>query len=154
MPRVLLLDQSFSEVLSTTNLCGSPDAGPGIPALMSRRWIDPETGHVVTYDGDVPLDFGYDVRPCNRRAEVTFAHKTGLVSFAGSDTGIVRALPGERGRWYVVAVQSSVGYRFGDPSWARSTPNACLGAPYVCYSRAFGRLGRAVDDIVAARPGR
>ena len=150
--RSVLLDQSFHEVLSTGNLCGSADAAPGIPARVPRRWIDPETGHVVTYDGDTPLDFGYDVRPCNATAEVTFAHKTGLVSFSGNDTGIVKALPGEDGRWYVVAVHSNVGYRFGDADWAASDPNACLGAPFVCYSRAFGRLGRAVDALVERRP--
>ena len=150
--RSVLLDQSFHEVLSTGNLCGSDDAAPGIPARVSKRWIDPETGHVVTYDGDLQLDFGYDVRPCNRAAEVTFAHKTGLVSFSGNDTGIVKALPGEDGRWYVVAVHSNVGYRFGDPDWASSDPNACFDAPYVCYSRAYGRLGKAVDDLVKARP--
>jgi hypothetical protein len=46
--RSLLLDQSFHEVLSTGNLCGSSDAGPGIPALVPERWLDPETGNVVT----------------------------------------------------------------------------------------------------------
>lgn len=150
--RSVLLDQSFHEVLSTGNLCGSDDAAPGIPALVPERWIDPNSGHVVTYDGDVELDFGYDTRPCNEAAEVTFAHKTGLVSFSGNDTGIVKALPGEDGRWYVVAVHSSVGYRFGDADWANSDPNACLGSPYVCYSRAYGRVGAAVDDLVEARP--
>ncbi|MEO7422028.1 MAG: serine hydrolase, partial [Ornithinibacter sp.] len=150
--RSVLLDQSFHEVLSTGNLCGSDDAAPGIPALVSQRWIDSDTGHVVTYDGDTPLDFGYDTRPCNATAEVTFAHKTGLVSFSGNDTGIVKALPGEDGRWYVVAAHSNVGYRFGDTDWADSDPNACLGAPYVCYSRAYGRVGAAVDSLVKARP--
>jgi hypothetical protein len=146
--RSLLLDQSFHEVLSTGNLCGSSDAGPGIPALVPERWLDPETGNVVT----TGIDFGYDARPCNEAAEVTFAHKTGLVSFSGNDAGIVKALPGQDGRWYVVAVHSNVGYRFGDPDWATSDPNACLGAPYVCYSRAYGRLGAAVDALVEARP--
>jgi len=150
--RSVLLDQSFHEVLSTGNLCGSDDAAPGIPAVVPKRWIDPDNGHVVTYDGDTPLDFGYDVRPCNAAAEVTFAHKTGLVSFSGNDTGIVKALPGQDDRWYVVAVHSNVGYRFGDADWASSDPNACLGAPYVCYSRAYGRLGKSVDDLVTSRP--
>ncbi len=143
-----LLDQSFHEVLSTGNLCGSPDSAPGIPALVPERWIDPETGSVVA-DG---IDFGYDARPCNATAEVTFAHKTGLVSFSGNDTGIVRALPGQDGRWYVVAVHSNAGYRFGDTDQATSDPDACNGSPYVCYPRAFARLGAAVDDLVQARP--
>jgi hypothetical protein len=114
--------------------------------------VDPVDGHVVTYDGDETIDFGYDTRPCNDRAEVTFAHKTGLVSSAGSDAGIVRALPGQDGRQYIVSIQSSVGYRYGDPDWAASDPNACYGAPYVCYPRGFGRIGKAVDDLVKARP--
>jgi hypothetical protein len=106
---------------------------------------------VVTYDGDLVIDFGYDVRPCTSAAEVKFLHKTGLVTFAGSDAGIVRALPGQDGRWYVVAVQSSVGYRYGDADWASSKPNACEDAPFVCYPRGFGRLGNAVDQLVKRR---
>lgn len=149
--RKILAEQSFNEVLNPVNLCGSSDAVQGIPSTVSRRWIDPKTGQVVTYDGDVVLDFGYDVRPCTRNAEVKFLHKTGLVSFAGSDAGIVRALPGEDGRWYVVAVQSSIGSRFGDADWATSDPNACEGAPFVCYPRGFGRIGSAVDRLVKAR---
>lgn len=147
----VLAQQSFNEVLNPVNLCGSTDAVQGIPSTVSKRWIDPKTGNVVTYDGDVVIDFGYNVRPCVSRAEVKFAHKTGLVSFAGSDAGIVRALPGQDGRMYVVSIQSSVGYRYGDPDWATSDPNACLGSPYVCYSRAFGRVGLAVDNLVKAR---
>ena len=149
--RNLLAQQSFNEVLNPTNLCGSSDAVQGIPSTVSKRWIDKKTGHVVTYDGDLAVDFGYDVRPCNRKAEVTFMHKTGLVSFAGSDAGIVKALPGKGGRWYVVAVQSSIGYRFGDADWATARPNACEGAPYVCYPRGFGRIGKAVDHLVKQR---
>ncbi|MGL5909119.1 MAG: serine hydrolase, partial [Phycicoccus sp.] len=147
----VLGEQSFHEVLDPVALCGSPDAVPGIPARVPDRWIDPATGHVVTYDGDLTIDFGYDVRPCNAAAEVTFAHKTGLTSNAGSDAGIVRALPGEGGRWYVVAVVSSVGSRFGDPDWATADPNSCEDAPFVCYPRAFGRLGASVDALLSRR---
>jgi hypothetical protein len=146
--RSLLLDQAFHEVISTGNLCGSPDSAPGIPALVPERWLDPVTGNVVAGG----IDFGYDARPCNAAAEVTFAHKSGLVTFSGNDTGIVRALPGQDGRWYVVAVHSNAGYRFGDPDQAGSRPNACVGAPFVCYSRAYARLGAAVDALVEARP--
>jgi hypothetical protein len=149
----LLREQSFNEVLNPVNLCDAPasDAVQGIPSTVSDRWVQPDTGSVLTYDGDLVIDFFYDVRPCTATAEVEFAHKTGLISVAGSDTGIVTALAGEDGRRYVVAVQSSVGYRFGDPAWAGSSPNACEGAPYVCYSTAFGRLGKAVDDAVKGR---
>lgn len=145
-------EQSFNEVLNPVNLCGSPDAVPGIPSTVSERWIDPATGHVVTYDGDLLIDFGYDVRPCLATAEVVFGHKTGLTYNAGSDAGIVRALPGQDGRWYAVAAFSNVGYRFGDPSLATSDPNACEGAPYVCYPKAFGRVGAGLDAAVEERP--
>jgi hypothetical protein len=148
----LLGEQSFNEVLSTVNLCGSPDAVSGIPSTVPQRWVDPATRHVVTYDGDLVIDFGYDTAPCHEAAEVDFAHKTGLISVAGADAGIVRALPGQDGRWYVVAVQSSVGFRFGDAANAASSPNACEDAPFVCYPTPLGRLGAAVDEAVATAP--
>jgi hypothetical protein len=147
-----LAEQSFNEVLNPVNLCGSTDAVQGIPSSVPQRWVDPVTGNVVTYDGDLVIDFGYDTRPCDAAAQVSFAHKTGLTSNAGGDAGIVRALPGQDGRWYLVASLTNVGYRFGDADWAKSKPNACEGAPYVCYPRAFGRLGAAVDSLVQARP--
>lgn len=148
----VLGQQSFNEVLNPVNLCGSSDAVQGIPSTVPQRWVDPDTGNVVTYDGDLVIDFGYDTRPCDEAAEVRFKHKTGLVTFAGSDAGIVKALPGEDGRQYIVSVFSNAGYRFGDPDWATSDPNACEGSPYVCYSRAYGRLGGSVDALVKYRP--
>lgn len=148
----VLAQQSFNEVLNPVNLCDSPDAVQGIPSTVPTRWVDPSTGHVVTYDGDETIDFGYDTRPCSTKAQVRFAHKTGLVSFAGSDAGIVRALPGQDGRQYIISIQSSIGYRYGDPDWATSDPNACYDAPYVCYPRGFGRIGKALDDLIKARP--
>jgi hypothetical protein len=148
----LLAEQSFNEVLNPVNLCGSSDAVQGIPSTVPQRWVDGSTGNVVTYDGDLVIDFGYDTRPCQAASEVDFAHKTGLTYNAGGDAGIVRALPGQDGRWYLVAALSSVGYRFGDADWKKSKPNACEGAPFVCYPRAFGRLGGAIDALVKARP--
>ena len=142
-----LAEQSFNDVLNPVNLCGSPDAVPGIPSTVPQRWVG-DDGHVRT-EG---IDFGYDTRPCHEAAQVEFAHKTGLTSDAGGDAGIVRALPGEDGRWYVVAVLSSIGTRFGDPDWAGSEPNASEGAPYVSYPRGFGRIGAAVDALVVSRP--
>ncbi len=150
--RADLAEQSFNEVLNPVNLCGSTDAVQGIPSTVPQRWVDPATGNVVTYDGDLAIDFGFDTRPCDAAAQVTFAHKTGLTYNAGSDTGIVRALPGKGGRFYVVAALTNVGNRFGDADWAGSEPNACEGSPYVCYPRAFGRVGAAVDALVKARP--
>jgi hypothetical protein len=146
----LMAEQGFHEVLSTGLLCGSEDTVPGIPALVPERFIDPATGNGVV-DG---IDFGYDVRPCNDSAGVAFAHKTGLISVAGNDTGVVRALPGQDGRWYVVAIHASVGTRFGDSAWATSSPNACFGAPFVCYPPQYARMGAAIDDLIKARPVR
>ena len=153
--RVLLAmlgEQSFNEVLNPVNLCGSSDAVQGIASTVPQRWVDPKSGNVVTYDGDLVIDFGYDTRPCQAAAQVDFFHKTGLTYNAGGDAGIVRALPGQDGRWYLIAALSSVGNRFGDADWNKSKPNACEGSPYVCYPRAFGRLGGAVDALVKARP--
>lgn len=148
----MLGEQSFNEVLNPVNLCGSSDAVQGIPSTVAQRWVDPASGNVVTYDGDLVIDFGYDTRPCQAAAQVDFAHKTGLTYNAGGDAGIVRALPGQDGRWYLVAALTSVGYRFGDADWNKSKPNACEGSPFVCYSRTFGRLGGAVDALMKARP--
>lgn len=142
-----LAEQSFNEVLNPVNLCGSSDAVQGIPSTVPQRWVG-DDGHVVT-EG---IDFGFDTDPCHEAAEVEFAHKTGLTYNAGGDAGIVRALTGEDGRQYIVAILSNVGYRFGDPDWASSDPNACEGAPYVCYPRGFGRIGAAVDELVVSRP--
>jgi hypothetical protein len=150
--RADLAEQSFNEVLNPVNLCGSTDAVQGIPSTVPQRWVDPATGDVVTYDGDLVIDFGYDTRPCDEAAEVAFEHKTGLTYNAGGDAGIVTALPGQDGRRYIVATLTNIGYRFGDPDWAKSKPNACEGSPYVCYPRGFGRIGRAVDNLVKARP--
>jgi Beta-lactamase enzyme family len=148
----MLGEQSFNEVLNPVNLCGSSDAVQGIPSTVSQRWVDPNSGNVVTYDGDLVIDFGDDTRPCQAAAQVNFAHKTGLTYNAGGDAGIVRALPGQDGRWYLIAALASVGYRFGDADWNKSKPNACEGSPFVCYPRAFGRVGGAVDALVKARP--
>jgi CubicO group peptidase (beta-lactamase class C family) len=150
--RADLAEQSFNEVLNPVNLCGSTDAVQGIPSTVPERWVDAASGAVLTSDGDLVIDFGFDTRLCGELARVEFLHKPGLTFNAGGDAGIVRALPDQDGRWYVVAVLSNVGYRFGDPDWALSQPNACEGAPYVCYPRGFGRLGKAIDDLVLARP--
>jgi hypothetical protein len=142
--------------------CGAAPSNPTgiVPAPVANGlidtvhgWLDKMiSGNVVTYDGDLVIDFGYDPQPCQAAAQVDFAHKTGLTYNAGGDAGIVRVLPGQDGRWYLVAVLASAGYRFGDADWNKSKPNACEGSPYVCYPRAFGRLGGAVDALVKARP--
>jgi hypothetical protein len=142
----LLEQQGLHEVLSTTNWCGKPYPGAGIPARVPDRWIG--EGGVVRVDG---VSFGCDVRPCNAEAEVVFAHKTGLTENYGSDAGIVTALPGGDGRRYVVAVFTNLGYRFTDPSRADDEVAPCLDGAGVCYSQKFAELGRRVDDLMRRR---
>jgi hypothetical protein len=142
--RGLLADQGFNEVLSTANWCGRTYPAPGIPQRVPHRWIDGPTG-TVTVDG---IPYGQDVRPCTAAAQVTFAHKTGLTYNFGADAGIVDALPGARDRHYIVVVLSDLGYRYPDLRNAGSTALPCT--VDVCYSEAFARLGKAVDDAVGA----
>jgi hypothetical protein len=138
-----LLDQGFNEVLSTTNWCGADYPDQGIPASVSETWIDPDDG-TVTVDG---IPYGRDVRPCNETAEVTFAHKNGLTYNYGSDAGIVKALPGEDGRQYIVAAFANLGYRYSDASQADSPDLPCFTSG-VCYTEKFAILGKAVDDLM------
>ena len=145
--RGLLGEQGFNEVLSTANWCGRSYPAAGIPQRVPQRWIDAPSGTVIV-DG---IPYGQDVRPCNAAAQVTFAHKTGLTYNFGADAGIVDALPGARGRHYVVVVLSDVGYRYADSRYATSTALPCT--VDVCYTEAFAKLGRAVDDAVGAPAG-
>ena len=109
----LLDDQAFHEALSTGSLCGKANVRPGIPALVPARWINPDGTETA---GGFP--YGQDVRPCNAAAEVVFGHKTGLTFNYGSNAGIVRSLPGQPERRYVISFISSLGYRYTDPAFA------------------------------------
>ena len=84
----LLLEQGLNEALSTSNLAGVPNVRPGIPSQIAPRWINPTNGFVVT-DG---VNFGVDVRASNAKAEVTYAHKSGLTYNYASDAGIENPL--------------------------------------------------------------
>lgn len=143
--RSLLDDQGFHEALSQTNLCGAPDVDPGIPALMSARWIDPADG-TVTVDG---YEYGRDVRPCNEAAEVIFGHKTGWTYNFGSDAGIVRALPGKPDRHYVISFIASLGGRYTDPVFASATAHPC-DTRLVCFTQRIPALARQLDRFLAA----
>lgn len=143
----MLSEQGFNEVLSTSNWCGRSYPAPGIPQRVPQRWIDPSSGTAIV-DG---IPYGQDVRRCNASAQVTFAHKTGLTYNFGSDAGIVHALPGARERSYVIVVLSDLGYRYADLRNAGATTLPC--SVDVCYSEAFARLGRAVDDAIGAPAG-
>jgi CubicO group peptidase (beta-lactamase class C family) len=133
-------EQGLNQVLSTTNWCGRAYPAPGIPQLTPARWINPENG-TMTVGGRV---YGQDVRPCQDSAEVTFAHKTGLVDTSGNDAGIVHNLPGKPGRNFVVVVHSNLGDRYVDPN----RPADPLGTYRVAYTEKYGTLGRAIDNIV------
>jgi hypothetical protein len=133
--------QGFNDVLSTTSWCGADYPAPGIPQLTAARWIAADG--TTTVDGDA---YGHDVRPCNRSAQVTFAHKTGLVGNSGSDAGIVRSLPGQRGRSYIIAMFSNLGDQYQDPNRPPTAP----GAHPVAYTEKFAQLGRIMDQFEAA----
>ncbi len=140
----LLGEQGFNEALSTVNWCGRQDVPAGIPQTVPDRWVDPHYG-TVTVAG---VPYGQDVRPCDRAAQVRFAHKTGLTYTFGADAGVVDALPGQRERHYVVAVLGTLGSRYADQRLARSPALPCK--TDACYPGALARLGAAVDAAVAA----
>jgi hypothetical protein len=131
-----LANQGLNEVLSTTNWCGAGYPAPGIPQVTPSRWIGADG--TVTVEGAA---YGHDVRPCNRAAEVTFAHKTGLVSNSGADAGIVRSLPGKAGRSYIIVVFSNLGDQYPDPSRPPTVP----GGQPVSYTEKYAELGLAID---------
>ena len=135
----LLGEQALHEALSTTLTCGQAGRAEGIPARLADRWLaDPAAGDFGARIGESrPSD---DVRPCNARAEVAFAHKTGLTENYGSDIGIVRGVNGAR-RHYVIAMFSNLGSRYTE---------ACATGG-LCYTQRIPVLGRAIDDFLKAR---
>ncbi|MFF5263911.1 serine hydrolase [Actinomadura viridis] len=137
-----LKGQGYNDMLSSANRCGAAYPARGIPHAAPSRWIGA--------DGTVNVNgsrFGADVRPCNAKAEVTFAHKTGWVNNAAGDAGIVRALPGKGGRSYIVVVFSNLGTQYVDAN-RPSTPEGIY--PY-SYTEKFAELGRAIDAYEKTR---
>jgi hypothetical protein len=138
-----LREQGWNWMLSTTNYCNAEYPAAGIPQVTADRWIGP--------DGTVAVDgnrFGRDVRPCNRAAEVTFAHKPGWVSNSGADAGIVRALrsrPGAPRRNYIISVFSNLGEQYQDPQRPPTPP----GTVPVQHTEKLAQLGRAIDRYEA-----
>jgi Beta-lactamase enzyme family len=139
----VLADQGLNQALSTPNWCGRDYPARGIPQRVPERWIDPEDG-TLTVDYRV---YGQDVRPCNRHAEVEFAHKTGLSNQAGADAGIVTSLPGAAPRRYVVVVFTNLGQRFAD---AHKPPDP-RGTYSVSYTEKLAKLGSRIDEIMTRR---
>jgi hypothetical protein len=146
----LLADQGWNDVLTTANWCGKTYPAAGIPSLVSERWVDPGTGTVTVAD----KAFGQDVRPCNERAEVSFAHKTGFTYNYLSDAGIVRSFDGADGD-YIVVIMSNLGYRYADRRQGEATQPVCDDDPAndvgVCYTEKFAGLGASIDAILRRR---
>jgi hypothetical protein len=140
-----LAQQGFNDVLSTTSWCGAAYPAPGIPQRTADRWIAADG--TTTVDGDA---YGHDVRPCNQTAQVTYAHKTGLVGNSGSDAGIVQSLPGKAGRRYIITMFSNLGDQYQDPNRPPTEP----GAHPVAYTEKFAKLGLAIDQYEAAHCAR
>jgi hypothetical protein len=136
-----LLQQGYNDVLSTTSWCGADYPAPGIPQVTASRWIAADG--TTTVGGDA---YAHDVRPCNQSAQVTYAHKTGLVGNSGSDAGIVQSLPGKQGRSYIVAMFSNLGDQYQDPNRPPTAP----GAHPVAYTEKFAQLGLIIDQYEAA----
>jgi hypothetical protein len=145
-----LADQGWNDVLTTANWCGKSYPAPGIPSMVSEKWVDPGTG-TVTVAGKA---FGQDVRPCNERAEVSFAHKSGFTYNYLSDAGIVRAFAGPEGD-YIVVMMSNLGYRYADRRQGDVTQPVCDDDPAndvgVCYTEKFAGLGASIDAILRRR---
>lgn len=136
--------QGWNWMLSTTNYCGAAYPAAGIPQVTAPRWIAADG--TMTVAGNY---FGQDVRPCNQAAQVTFAHKTGWVSNSAADAGIVRSLPGQPFRHYIVAVFSNLGDQYVDPG-RPATPSGVT-APW--YTQKFAQLGQAIDQYEATHSG-
>ena len=140
--RELLRDSYSGSGLANNRTCVLQPAGsgasassselapaPGIPALLSGRWLDGGRLRFPFQDypypsvvddigpGSVNASYRLDLAPCQRLAEVEFLNKAGLTNVAASSAGIVRGLmqSGRRfKRHYIVSFFSSLGSRFGD----------------------------------------
>ena len=148
----LLADQGYAEGLSSTLVCGDPNARPGIPTAVPARWLAADGTATV---GETA--FRRDTRPCNEAAEVEFLHKTGQTENYGSDAGIVRALPGKEPRHYVIAFLSNLGYRYYDEGVAGTAnfADAENGHPgtvtAIGFTQSIAELGRRVDEVMKRR---
>jgi hypothetical protein len=140
-----LLEQGFNEALSTANMPGAPDVRAGLPSRVAARWINPANGHVVV-EG---RDYGVEIRAANAKAEVDFAHKTGLTFNYAADAGIVTSLPGRPFRHYVIALIANLGYRYADETFAaRATFPSNDPVSPIAYTQKIPALGKSIDDAV------
>ncbi len=141
----LLSEQGFNDALTTANFPGAKNVRPGIPSRVADRWINPTNGTVTVADER----FGLNIRAANARAEVNFAHKTGLTFNYSSDAGIVTSLPGQPFRHYIIAFLANLGNRYADGVFAsRKTFPAFDAVNPVSYTQRIPALGKAIDDAV------
>jgi hypothetical protein len=148
----VLSEQGYAEGLSSTVVCGDPNTRPGLPVAEPARWVAEDGTATVGTSA-----FKRDTRPCNAAAEVEFLHKTGQTENYGSDAGIVRALPGQAPRRYVIAFLSSLGYRYYDEGVASAADFADEenGFPRVRtgihFTQRIAELGHRVDELLKQR---
>lgn len=141
----LIGEQGFHEVLSTTTICGLPGVQPGIPALLPHRWIQPD-GSAILQDNDAIQTYSRNIGACQRSAEVTFAHKTGLTQNYGADAGIVKGISA-RGyrRHYIIAFFSNLGYRYSDLAQPADPPYASGLHRSIWYAQEIPKLAARID---------
>ena len=149
----LLADQGYAEGLSSSLVCGNPNTRPGLPIAVPSRWL---AGDGTATIGEQP--FKHDTRPCNAAAQVEFLHKTGQTENYGSDAGIVRALPRQQPRHYVIAFLSNLGYRYYDKGVADTAnfqdedngfPRQVTG---IHFTQSIAELGHRVDELMKQQP--
>jgi beta-lactamase family protein len=145
----LLADQGYTEGLSSTVVCGDPNARKGIPTAEPARWLAADGTATV---GETA--FKRDTRPCNAAAEVEFLHKTGRTENYASDAGIVHSLPRKAPRHYVIAFLSNLGDRYYDEglAWAANFADEENGTPArvtgIRETQSIAALGHRVDEAL------
>lgn len=79
--------------------------------------------------------------------------KTGLTFNYGSNAGIVRSLPGQPQRRYVISFLSSLGYRYTDDAFASRASYPCYDpVGPICYTQKITALARQLDAFLGSGP--
>lgn len=187
--RGVLRDSYSGSGLSNNRTCEEPSKGvlpdvgsqgfgnrpvPGIPALLSSKWI--RLGRLQSAYQDYPypsvLDDvgpstkdpsgGRDLSACQSRAEVTFLNKPGLTNVAASSVGIVRGLGQESepklqaqgcfSRHYIVSFFSTLGMRYGDEARFRNAglTRSAEEVTHIDTTQAIPLLGARLDAWLAS----
>lgn len=152
-----LNNQLFHEVLSNALHCNEKLEGSfGIPATLPLKWFNngqlqlPADGYPFTFAADElkgDYQFSKNISECQKKAEVSFASKTGLTSVSGSHAGLVKGLS-ERGfhREYIVVLNSSLGSRFTDADRLDSARVIPCFDKTQCYTQRINQLGANLDS--------